>query len=202
MAYQHDIFISYRRNPETRLWLEQHFVPLLELRVELELGRKPAIYVDSQLESGAAWPAQLGDALGRSRILVAMWTRTYLSSVWCTAEFTHMVDRATQAGLHTLAKPHGLVVPALIHDGETFPKSLTHIQGFEIQKCFNVRMARTSALAEELEAALAAQAVAIARCIDSAPPWRKAWPNKAANTLFKALHRPAATQAVVPRFTG
>lgn len=46
MSYQHDIFISYRRNPETYVWITEHFVPLLTLRVELELGRKPLIYID------------------------------------------------------------------------------------------------------------------------------------------------------------
>ena len=54
MAYQHDIFISYRRNPETCVWITEHFVPLLEMRVEFELGRKPKIYVD--IRSKAARP--------------------------------------------------------------------------------------------------------------------------------------------------
>ena len=201
MGYQHDIFISYRRNAETVLWLEEHFLPLLELRVEMELGRKPAVYVDTAVESGAAWPARLGQALGTSRILLALWTRNYLSSIWCTSEFTHMVDRAQKAGLNTAAHPYGLVVPAFIHDGDSFPSTLAHIQHFEIQKCFNVRMARTSALAEELDGHLAAQAPAIVQCIDCAPPWDAAWTAMAAGRLFDELHRPPGSQAALPKFT-
>ena len=64
MSYQYDIFISYRRHAETRTWIKEHFIPLVELRVEFELGRKPVIYIDDQIESGTSWPAALGAALG------------------------------------------------------------------------------------------------------------------------------------------
>ena len=202
MGYQYDIFISYRRNAETLRWIEQHFIPLLELHVEMELDRKPVVYLDTKLESGAAWPARLGEALGTSRILLALWTRNYMSSVWCTNEFTHMVDRTVKAGLATVANPYGLVVPAFIHDGESFPPSLAHIQNFQIQKCFNVRMAPTGPLAEELDSHLTEQAPSIARCIDCAPPWDAAWTGMAASALFNALHRPVASQNVLPKFTG
>ena len=151
MSYHHDIFISYRRNPETYAWIKEHFVPLLTLRVELELGRKPSVYVDDQIESGTSWPASLGAALGGSRVLIALWSGNYLTSVWYTEELSH---------------------PAFIHDGEKFPPDLRHIQHFEVQKCFNVRMARNSPRAEDLDPTLAAQAPAIATCIDKAPTWR------------------------------
>lgn len=39
MAYKNDIFISYRRNPETLEWINNHLVPLLSLRLGFELGR-------------------------------------------------------------------------------------------------------------------------------------------------------------------
>lgn len=95
-----------------------------------------------------------------------------------------------------------MIVPAFIHDGERFPAKLRHIQYFEIQKTFNLRMARTSARAEEFDAALTAHARAIAACIDHAPAWRKAWPEKAAARFFKQLHQSSVTaQQTVPRFT-
>jgi hypothetical protein len=56
MSYKHDIFISYRRNPETLAWIKDHFEPLLSLRVEFELQRRPTIYIDEQVESGTSWP--------------------------------------------------------------------------------------------------------------------------------------------------
>jgi hypothetical protein len=201
MSYQHDIFISYRRNPETRLWIEEHFVPLLTLHVENDLGREPKIFLDKQIESGTSWPVSLGEALGGSRTLIVLWTGSYLASTWCAAELSHMLGREKEAKLRTPDRPHGVVIPAFIHDGETFPPDLGHIQYFEVQKCFRVRMPRNGPCAEELEESLAAQARAITACIRHAPPWRKAWPKAAAAQFFRRFHQQAAEQTTVPRFT-
>jgi hypothetical protein len=202
MSYQHDIFISYRRDPETYLWITEHFVPLLKLRVGLSLGQQPVTYVDDQIESGTSWPTSLGVALGNSRTLIVLWTGNYLASVWCTTELTQMLIREKEAKLRTGRRPHGIVIPAFIHDGERFPVDLGHIQRFEIQKCFNVRMARTSPLAEQLDAALAAQGPAIATCIRNAPRWREAWPSNAVAEFFARFHEQVGpVQTTVPRFT-
>jgi hypothetical protein len=202
MSYQYDIFISYRRNPETLAWINDHFEPLLSLRVEFELQRKPVIYIDKQMESGSAWPAALGAALGQSRMLIALWTGNYLQSVWCAEELSQMLGREKEAKLRTAAKPNGLIVPAFIHDGDSFPADLAYIQPFQIQSSFNPRMARNSQRAEELDAALAAQAPAIAHSIRSAPAWRRAWPAKSAAAFYRHFHRHAkSVQTSVPRFT-
>lgn len=201
MGYAHDIFISYRRHAETLAWINEHFRPLLELRVEQELGRAPDIYIDTRLESGSTWPADLAIALGGSRILISLWSGNYLASPWCALEFSLMLARERRAGLRTLAVPHGIVVPAFIHDGNKFPAELAHIQHFEIQQTFNVRMARNSARAEQLDAELARQAPAIAHCIAAAPPWDAAWTDEASEALFGELARPAAEQTAIPRFT-
>jgi hypothetical protein len=201
MAYLHDIFISYRRRPETLSWIRKHFVPLLEVRLEFELGRKPNVFVDDMIESGTSWPASLGVALGSSRIMIALWSGNYLSSRWCVEELSHMLGREKAAGLRSVEREHGVIVPAFIHDGQKFPKALQHIQYFEIQKWFNLRMARDSARAEELDAVMAEQAPAIARCIEHAPPWRKQWPTQAARRFFKQLHQEEGIQTTVPRFT-
>mgnify|MGYP000956866971 CR=1 FL=1 len=201
MAYQFDIFISYRRHEETLAWIKEHLRPLLELRVEQELNRKPSIYLDDQLESGTSWPASLAQALGSSRILLSLWSGNYPSSVWCMHELCHMLERERNAGMRTPACPQGLIVPAFIHDGDKFPAEFGHIQHFEIQKCFNVRMARNSPRAEELDSVLTKEALAITRCIQAAPPWQPGWTQQAADALFKQFYREAASQAQVPRFT-
>ena len=113
-----------------------------------------------------------------------------------------MLGREADEELRTLARPHGVIVPAFIHDGERFPAELQHITRFEIQTTFNVRMARNSPRAEELDAALTAQAPAIATCIDNAPSWRAAWPKQAAEKFFKLFYQKVeARQSTVPRFT-
>jgi hypothetical protein len=202
MSYKYDIFISYRRNPETLTWIKDHFMPLLSLRLEFELGRKPSIFVDEQIESGSSFPPVLGSALGASRVLIALWTGNYFSSVWCTEEFSQMLDREEQAKLRSAVKPYGVIIPAFIHDGQSFPADLQHIKPFEIQSCFNPRMARNSPRAEELDTKLASQVPAIASSIENAPAWRKQWPLKATKAFYKRFYRHAqSVQTSVPRFT-
>jgi len=45
MAYRYDIFISYKRHPETLGWIKKHFEPLLGHAVGMALGKEPAIFV-------------------------------------------------------------------------------------------------------------------------------------------------------------
>ncbi len=202
MSYKHDIFISYRRDPETLRWIKRHFVPLLSLHVGFELARPPAIYLDEQIESGSSWPLSLAHALGASRVLLPLWTANYFTSPWCTEEFGQMLRREEMLKLRTPKKPNGLIIPAFIHDGKSFPAKLQYIQRFEIQPCFNPRMATDSPLAEALAATLATEAPAIAARIRNAPRWRKEWVAAAATGFQKAFRQRAKTQQKVPRFTG
>jgi len=201
MSYQYDLFVSYRRNPETRTWIEEHFVPLLELRVGLELDRSVSIFIDDNIETGRSWPLELGNALGRSRALIVLWSGNYLASRWCATELSQMLARERETGARTAGRPHGLVIPAFIHDGDKFPADLGHIQRFEIQKSFNVRMARNSPRAEELDAVLSLHAPAIASAIEHAPEWKASWPTDAGVEFFDQFYQDnEPTQNVVPRF--
>ncbi len=113
-----------------------------------------------------------------------------------------MVAREKEAKLRTLQRPHGVIIPAFIHDGDRFPADLKHMQYFEIQQCFNVRMARNSPRAEELDAALEIQAKNIAACIENAPPWRKSWPKNASQSFFKKFYEKLPpVQQKPPTFT-
>jgi hypothetical protein len=202
VSYRHDIFISYRRDPETLIWINEHFLPLLRLRVGMELERAPTIFIDDQIESGTSWPQSLGIALGSSRTLISLWTGNYLSSVWCAEELSHMILRERAEKLRSSTRPYGVIIPAFIHDGERFPPELSYMQRFEIQKCFNVRMARNSPRAEELDASLVAHAPSIAACIRNAPAWRASWSHSAAASIYHQFHRKVESeQKTVPRFT-
>ena len=201
MAYKNDIFISYRRNSETLEWINNHLVPLLSLRLGFELGRPPQIYIDTQLETGVSWPNQLGKELACSRILFVLWSGNYLNSKWCTEEMSLMLERERKTKRRSEQNPRGLVVPAFIHDGDKFPYSASDIQYFEIQKCFNVRMAKDSVRAEELDSILTSEAPAIAKAIQQAPPWRKEWVQIATQNLYKQLFKGDVAQKTLPRFS-
>jgi TIR domain len=206
MAYQYDIFISYRRDEETLAWIKAHLVPLIRTHVGNALGRAPTLYLDVDEESpGAAWPAKLGDALGRSRIVLVLWSKRYLNSVWCAAELSQMIDRQTAAGLGTITSPVSLIVPAIIHDGEPKdrPAGLAHLQWMQIDKFFTTRMAANGGRAEEFELAIKGNADHIADCIIAAPAWSPAWGQTAATALMNQLQADSAgPQTALPRFTG
>jgi hypothetical protein len=178
VAYEYDIFLSYKRHPEARQWLVEHFQPLLEHYVELELGRKVAVFRDDQdVEVGGTWPAQLGGALGKSRTLVALWTRTYFHSEWCTQELSTMLAREQDARFRTPRRPAGLVFPVVLHDCEQLPSELAPLQSVAMQDCYAVRMARDSQRAEFLEQHIAKRlAPSVAPAVEAAPKWRAEWP--------------------------
>jgi hypothetical protein len=200
MGYQYDIFISYRRNPETYRWIKNHFEPLLSLRVELELGRPVEIFIDDQIDAGASWPYDLGLKLGCSRILVPLFTRTYFNSKWCSLELSLMMSREKSLGYRTPQNSHGLIVPAAIHDGDTYPSQISHIQWFGIQKCFNVRMSVDSPLAAELDDTLARFAPSFSNAIQNAPAWQNSWPDQAAQDFYNLLYQAEEPQQdSVPR---
>ena len=201
MAYKNDIFVSYRRNSETLEWINIHLIPLLSLRLEFELCRKPIIFVDDQIETAVSWPIQLGTELARSRILLVLWSGNYLNSKWCTEEMSLMLERERETKRRTINNPRGLVVPAFIHDGEKFPFKRSDIQYFEIQKCFNLRMAKDSVRAEELDAILTTEAPAIAKAIQNAPAWRTAWTRCSAKKMCDLLYKRQAPQKTLPRFS-
>jgi hypothetical protein len=202
MAYKYDIFISYRRDNLTRRWIETHFVPLLEHHINLELGRKPIIYIDTLLENGTTWPIALGSALGASRTIIPLWTKTFLNSEWCSCEIGHMLERENKNGYRTIEKPGGLVFPTVIHDGETMPISLTTIQKIEIQECYNVRMSVDSPKAEILDDRLRPLGRDITDAISNAPAWKQDWQIDAVNSFVQQFHiKEESIQSQPPKFS-
>jgi hypothetical protein len=202
MEYQHDVFISYRRDMLTSKWMEDHFVPLLKHHIYLELGRQPNIYIDKQLETGTTWPIALGKALGASRTIIPLWTKAFLNSVWCTCEVGHMLERETKNGLRTFENPGGLIFPIVIHDGETMPVQLKTIQRIEIQDCYNVRMALDSPKAEILDDRLKPLGKEIADAITNAPSWQQDWQIDAVNSFVQQLlNNNDPNQNQLPKFT-
>ncbi len=202
MDYQYDIFISYRRDNLTRKWIDDHFVPLLQHHINLELGRPPIIYIDKQLERGTTWPISLGKALGASRVIIPLWTKTFLNSKWCTCEIGHMLEREKKHGYRTIQKPGGLVFPTVIHDGETMPVALTVIQSIEIQECYNVRMSIDSPKAEILDDRLRPLGKDISDAINGAPNWKEDWQIEAVNSFVRQFHiDETSAQSEPPKFS-
>ena len=200
--YEYDVFISYRRAGNAQRWVEEHFAPTLHDCLATEMVSTPRVYFDKQLETGTTWPPDLGARLGNSRILLSLWSRNYLSSIWCTMELAHMLAREQQLGFRSVTNPAGLVVIGVINDGEDIPHDLTAIQKFEISAYFNTRMRKDSGDAADLEAALRTQAFQLKKIIDGAPAFQPAWATAAAAQFFQTFKQTAPpSQDVAPSFT-
>ena len=201
MSYQHDIFLSYQRDPETLCWIKLHLVPILKVHLRHELGRDPDIFIDDQIESGTSWPVELATNLATSRILIPLWTKTYFFSRWCSKELSNMLGREKATSRRTRDNPRGLVVPAVIHDCIELPSKFADITPFRIIDCFNVRMSKDSPRAEELDNILSKEAESIAKSIDNAPVWQADWPDKYVSEFYDEYRdKQAPVQKSIPGF--
>lgn len=119
MAYQYDVFFSYKRDRESDDWHEK-VKNKLEHWLKHELQRQNVrIFFDTEeITTGMRWRAKLADALKRSRCIACIWSPLYFQSKWCVSEWMTFVRR------EELVKRE-LVMPASYFDGDTFPPSAT-----------------------------------------------------------------------------
>lgn len=201
MEYKYDIFISYRRDVETKRWIDDHFVPLLIQRVKPELKRSPVIYIDDQLEAGVLWPKKLGEEISLSRIIMPLWSGDYLNSEWCTCEIAHMMERESQTKWRENNNT-GLIFPVIVHDGETLPKELSEIQYIEVKEYFNSRMSIYSEKAEKLSDTIGAASSGIAKLIKNVPVRDTDWKINAVNKFYQQYYNSTdPEQTDLPKFT-
>jgi hypothetical protein len=114
MSYQNDIFFSYKRDPQTDDWYHQ-VEAKIRLWVGLELGYEPKIWVDRRsIQAGTKHTPEIRSALKQSRVMVSFWSPLYFRSLWCMTEWKTFLHRGEK-----YATP--LVLPASVHDGDTFP---------------------------------------------------------------------------------
>lgn len=99
-SFEYDIFLSYgwagNRTPEEgdRAWIKT-FKELLEERLRGQLGRSPAIFLDSQAERSGALGAALESAVESSAFLLfAASPGSCRPDSWCQAEVRHFMGRA------------------------------------------------------------------------------------------------------------
>lgn len=200
--YEFDIFLSYRRLGDASEWVGTHFVPVLKNVLSQELGRNPKIFFDSRIETGSTWPVDLGRCLGRSRILICLWSRTFLLSEWCKKELNLMWTREKALGLRSPTQPHGVVALSIVHDGETIPDELGICQNAEIIEFFNPMMRDDSPTRERFFSHMQSCAVGLAEMIENAPPYQESWEKAAVNELYQTFFLPEASrQPLPPRFT-
>jgi len=178
--------------------VDEIFLPMLTDIISLELGKNPSFYIDSDIDTGSAWPYAIADALSKSKVIIPLWSVTYLDSIWCKCEISHMLSREAKTGFKTMDKNIGLVFPTIINDGETLPISLSIAQKAEIQYYYVPFMDPNSKSAEELYKMLRPYGVSIAKSIKNAPDWENDWRIEANNEFYNLFNQSITPQQTQP----
>jgi hypothetical protein len=198
MGYEFHVFLSYRRHGEWPTWVREKFMPLFIHWLGEELGEEAQVFFDQTIETGTSWPHALGTSLARSRVLVPLWSRMYFSSNWCVTELAHMRMREEYGGFRTAERPYGLIIPALIHDGNDLPASIRDITPAHLQECANVRLAKDSAMEEELSNRIRNWVPDIAQAIRRAPEYTPQWNRLGVESFIKELKANPPRQSLPP----
>src|SRR6266550_4280082 len=99
MAYEHDIFISYRRSLTVGQWVKNHLVPRLEARLNEGAPSPVSVFCDFKMAEGVNWPAELKRQIQKSSLLLTVWSANYCHSSWCKAEWQSFRSRESLLGL-------------------------------------------------------------------------------------------------------
>jgi len=200
--YDYDLFISYRRVGDAQGWIRDYLVPSLTTALGHELENPPRIFVDYEIDTGADWPSRLGDALGKSRVLLCLWSKQYLNKEWCARELAAMRAREQSLSLRTPANPSGCVAISIIHDGHTLPDDLGTCQRLELERYFNPYLSEKSLARERMHEEIKRAAIGLSDMIENAPPFQAKWPGDTAQSFFDAyFDRNAPRQSTPPCYT-
>jgi hypothetical protein len=167
MAYQHDVFISYKREALWTPWVRDHFKKLLHCYLQQELMRAPDIFVDERIIVGADWVDELGLHLASSRVVVAIFSGDYFASDWCVHELDLIVQRC--------ARTYHLIIPTVVHDGEYIPDPVKRLQPLDLSKYRIACMYEHTSDYHDFSKAIRALAPAVRDAINRAPPFQPNW---------------------------
>lgn len=120
MGYDHEVFVSYRRTPTVGRWVQNHFVPLLEARLNDIAPNTVRVFCDEKMAEGVNFPEELKLRIRRSALLLTVWSADYFRSAWCMAEWQSFRQREAMLGLFGKDNPQGLVYPVRYADGAYF----------------------------------------------------------------------------------
>lgn len=191
MPYQHDVFISYKRQETWTPWVRDHFKKLLMAYLQQDLGQEPDIFVDERLIVGADWVEGLGTHLAASKVVVAIFSADYFGSDWCLHELDLMLARSMAA---SIGKPSSvnLIIPVVVHDGDLIPDEVKRILPVDMRKFRIACINDATSDYHEFSKAMGILAPQVAALIQTAPPFEQQWVDagvKRFNRVFAAANK-------------
>jgi hypothetical protein len=174
MAYQYDVFVSYRRQQLWTVWTRDHFKTLLEAYLGEDLGFTPAIFVDERIEVGADWVNKLAENLATSKVLVAIFSGGYFGSDWCLHELDMMLERSSTIP-HAAVDDARLIIPVIVHDGDRIPLCVQRLQPAHFEKFRNPYINVATPDYQEFCNEMSRLSPQVAKAIGLAPPHDPLW---------------------------
>jgi TIR domain-containing protein len=126
-------FTSYARDnakhpPDAELL--RRFISDLSAEVSQKMAGTPnnevGFFDQSDIETGAMWSSELAEALGTSRLGLALYSPSYFNRQWCGKEFKVLLDR--RAAAVASGSPAESILPVLWMPTPTLPASAEAIQ--------------------------------------------------------------------------
>lgn len=195
MAYEYDVFLSYRRANEWPKFVDRIFFPMFRHWLGAEIGRLPRIFFDVQeIETGESWPHRLAAGVASSKIMVCLWSTEYFRSPWCQAELAHMMARRELTKQESGPLP--LILALVIHDGENISPQLDNIQRLAIQEYANPWLARGSPKEEQLSERIRRFTVDVSRALEKAPECDPGWLDLAIDRFVQLFEQRPSLSAV------
>ena len=178
MTYEFDIFVSYRRTDSIGLWVKNHLVPRLQLRLDEVAPNPIRIFCDFKMADGVNFPAELKQRIKASSLLLGIWSADYFRSKWCMAEWESFRERQKQLNLFTDDYTQGLVYPIRYSDGNYFHPEAQLVQ---CQKDFSKlnypdEVFRSSPKYLEFDDLIKQMADDLVARLDDIPAWRADFP--------------------------
>jgi hypothetical protein len=175
--YEFDVFLSYSRKGSSPKWVHNHFLPKLRDCLIDELGHEVKVFVDQEMEPGDIWPARLARMLGRSKILVSIYSAQYFRSDWCVAEWKSMAAREQALGLASSDLTRGLIFPVLYADSQNFPDYGLDRMWHDMKGLDNPELMFQQTLDWlEFHKRMRRIATDIEQMLRQVPPWQPDWP--------------------------
>jgi len=129
MAYEYEVFISYKRGGFKDLWMDTIFKPYFVETLGNYIAN-PRVFIDKTgLINGEDWSDKIIYALAHSKCLVAIISPAYFrNSEWCIKEFLTIKYRQQRLNLRAGSTPPSLMWLIAIQEFENVPPILHTIE--------------------------------------------------------------------------
>lgn len=174
MDYEYDVFVSYCHDTSVKVWVQTHFVPMLEKKLTQELPCVPRIFIDHEMPNGVYWRDRLKRALIHSKLLLCIWNPPYFNSKWCQAEWQTMLLREEHVGVQS--HEPGFLYSVVFSDGDFFPDEAGARQCAKFHKfAITARAFVDTPKYMEFEERVADVARDIVQRLQGVPDWEDGW---------------------------